>query len=333
MTGKSVVAILATLVSITFAIQPALVRATNVSWFSVPVSLPNDASPPFPTARDLLLNGLALHGGNPIATGSRSNNAAGVELKSCFEAGDAIVVDPNQTTNRIWRGVLNLSNPFYTNLLGNRIYDTVLVVGNGQKVSLRGLSCSVIDTGGVMDNNTSLITNDMSVSRIGIIRGSQGGLYDNDAQVLTSGSGDMQVDAILWIGARAAVSVTSQTGIDAFNAYIGTGKTIRFVYSYTGTNNSGTYTEKYERDAYLFQQGQIPARCQGMEIFLMSGGELFSLVNFSEADTFTVWTGRNLLIPLGLQTTIATTGFSVMIPFTYNGTNDQGYVHCVLNTP
>ena len=303
----------------------------HVLWYVFPSTGPNDqVIPTFPTWRDGFVNGMTLFAGNPIATSSSSNNPAGIEIKNAFEMGDAAVIPSSDTTDHLWRGVWNPTNPNYKDQLGSRVYCPILMVGNGVKIQLSGLSYHVYDAaGGVLDNASSLVTNSYSVSRVGIIVGPSGNPFANDALIVKTGAGTNLVDAIFFIGGRAGAWVTGPQGLADFNAYIGSGDKISYIYSYQDSTTAGV--ETFEKDVMLYQQGQIPASYQGMEFFRTPIGMLFSLVE-PENNTYTTWASRTVTDPWSLQSTTATTGWSFEWPFTDNGTNDMGFVKFQQNT-
>jgi len=335
-----VCACLALLVSITLIPQlsarPIIINASpHVLWYSFPASGPNDrVIPTFPTWRDAFVNAIVLNAGQTITpfTSSRSNNPAAIEIKNVFEMGDAAVISGNDVTDYLWRGLWNPTNPHYTNQLGSHIYCPILVVGNGVKIQLSGLSYNVQDAGNVLNNSSSLVTNSYSVSRVGIIVGPSGKIFGNDATIVKTGTGTNLVDAIFFIGARAGAWVT-EAGLTDFNNYIPTnGDKISFVYSYQWTTNGVPKMQNYEKDVMLYRQGQIPVSYYGMEYFTTPIGMLFSLVE-PETNTYTMWTSRQVNGSWFQQSTTATTAWSFEWPFTYNPTNDTGFVKFQQNIP
>lgn len=301
--------------------------APHVSWYAFPSSGPNDqVLSSFPLWRDTLGNGLALFAGNPIATSSRVYNPAGVEIKDEFEEGDATIPNPS-STNHLWRAQLDPWWPqSYVDQKGSHTYCPILVVGNGVKIALAGLSYRVHDDKSILDNKSSLVTNSYSVSRIGIIAGPSGDIFGNDAIIVKTGAGTNLVDAIFFIGARFGVWVNGQQGIDDFNAYIPCwGDQIRFDYSYTWTTNDTTMVQTFEKVVTLYKQDQIPLCTAKMEYFPTPIGMLFSLVAAEWTD-YTTWTSRKATGPWMQKSATTTTGWSWEWTYTRNPTNDCGYV-------
>ena len=204
------------------------------------------------------------------------------------------------------------------------------------KISLSGFSDNVIDVGGgFLNNQSSLATNDYSVSRYGIIIGPSGQLSGNDHTIVSSGSGTNLVDAVIFIGARVAfdVSTYGQAGINAVNSYLGAGDTIRFTYTYSWTSDAGPSSVSFEKDIVIYQQGQIPPSKVGEELFPTPiGGYVASLVNTPETNTYSVSLSRDLTAGIWSPiTSTATTGFSYPLLFTHS-TNDYGYLNFTNNS-
>jgi hypothetical protein len=307
----------------------------KVLWYAFPCSLPNDqVVPAFPTARDVLLDTLALYGGgNQIATKSRLDNPAGIEIKNEFDAGDVFVLQSGMT-NHIWRGILDPTNSAYAGQLGNWVYCPIIAIGNnGTKLALNGLSYAVSDSAGVFGNKSSLATNSYSVSRLGIIADSTGNIFGNGAKILglaadtNTYAGTNLVDAIVFIGARIGVAVDGQDGINDFNDYL-SGKngvdTVDFVYTYSWGTNSSIYS----KDIEVYPQGSLvyPSPSTQVEYFRTPVGILISLVQ-PETNTYPiVWSSRKVTGPWSQVATNTATGFSFAWTFTNNGTNDTGFV-------
>jgi hypothetical protein len=336
---KKMIALLALSCAISFT--ASAVNHTNnpapplvVSWYTFPTSLPNDADiVNFPIARAVVMNGLALYGGSIMATGSRSNNPAGVVIRTAFEVGDMIVVNnPGSTTNYVWRSQMNPTNPYYIGCVGSRIYVPFIAVANGtNKISLSGFSFNVIDPKGYFSGQSALETN-YAISEVGLIKGPSGQLFGNDHTIVSSGSSTNLVDGVVFIGARvgADVSQYGQLGVNAVNSYIGTSDVLRFIYSYTysGTDTNGdtvVNTENNERDVTVYQDGQTPASQQGMGLFRTPRGWLFSITE-PETNTYTTWVSRVVNGPYTLNSSSATTGWSYEWEFTGANVNDTGFV-------
>lgn len=338
-----------TLVSITLTQQQLraspfstnhVVIPPHVLWFTFPTTLPNDADiGSFPIARATLMNGLALYGGNPIATSSRSNNPAGVQFEFAFEAGDMIVVMPSETTNCIWRSQLNPMNTNYVGRLGSRVYVPFIAIANGtNKISLSGFSDSVIDVGGGFFDSQSALETNYTISEVGINKGPSGQLFGNDHIIVTSGSATNLVDAVVFIGARIGADVSQylSTGVGAVNSYISNGDKFRFIYSYAwnsiDTNgNTVVNIENNERDVMVYQDGQTPSSYNYMWTFETPRGVLFSLEE-PETNTYTITTSRDVRGPYTVNSANATTGWSFEWDFTGNSTNDHGFVGFSQNT-
>ncbi|MDE2188493.1 MAG: hypothetical protein KGJ35_02065 [Patescibacteria group bacterium] len=250
------------LITVLLAIVGWEVKANQLTFYPFPASIINDTNSQFYLSRGTYMNGLGLHGGAPIQTANRLNNPTGVEIKPFFVASDLMVVTPGATTNTLWRGALNPANTNYAGQQGQRLYCGGIFVATGtNKITLDGLSTSVIDAKGYLDNQSTLAGLGYSVSRYGIIKGPSGDLFGNDHTIIMSGPGSQPVDAIVFIGARvgADVSQYGQVGIGAVESYIGTGDTFTFEYTYTWTNGSGvSQNEIHSWVVPVYQDGQAP---------------------------------------------------------------------------
>lgn len=318
-----------------------IVSFTYAKAYLFPVALPNDAvSTSFPLARDKLMNGLSVLGrlsvgGTAIASGSRQQNGpTSLEIKSVFDAGDAMVLNTNSNTNALYRGYIipKTGSSDGTNQLGHRIYCTILIVAEGtNKLRLRDLSGSASDENGFIHTSSDLVNTNYSVSRIGLIKDQYGDIFGDGREIINSGPNTQEVDAIIFLGERVAVSVSSQTAINDFNAYIGTGDKITFSYTYHWYTNGVTNAVVFSKDVMMYQLGQIPSSSYGQEFIPTPVGRLYSMVQ-PETNTYTVWSSSVCDGGYTLVTTNATTGFSWNWKFRNTATNDMGYLKIFNNT-
>jgi hypothetical protein len=305
----------------------------TVYWYTA--SGPYDlATNSFLAWSDDIVKGFSRNAGDSIVTGSRSNNPTAVEFKSNFEAGDA-TIPGSTTTNCMWRFTLDPTNQYYVGQLGNLIRFPIIAIGNGVKISLSGLSWNITEKrGGTLNNNASNINSPYGRTKVGIITGPSGNPFGNDASFLENGeAGTNLVDVIVLSGARCGFWANGQPGLDSINDYITTnGDMVTCTYSY----QTGNQIETYSKSIMLYRQGQIPESRKGKEIFRTPVGELFTLANEPEDQTWDVWVARNL-ISSSLNTNRtpyfakATTGYHYTWPFLNNGTNDTGFVRFELH--
>ena len=290
--------------------------ATNVAIYHFPVSLPDVTTPEFGTARDNHLTRIKM--GGPLATSSRVNNPTGLEMRSICEAGDMSV----SVSSNLWRYVFNPGGAYATQR-GQREYDSVAIVGIGGKVSQDRVSYQVFCGVGLLSNQASLAGLDYSISRIGILSGSDGKLFTPDDVFVQTGSGTNLVDAIVFIGARVGALVENNQDLVNLNASIGSAGTyIRYEYSFAGA--SGTITDKYV--VTLYQQGGIPSSRYTVEQFRGPIGRYFSLVGPAGSAPIILKSARDVDGPWFLENASATEGASVYF-VALSSPNDHGFVH------
>jgi hypothetical protein len=330
---------------------PSITNNAPSAFTAYTLSLPGPNSDldidSFSNWRDSAGNGFTQSGGTNFSSyPSRLNDPRGIEIRNCFSRDDVAVLLAGDT-NYLWEGVMNPTNPAFANLHGGHGYVSIMLVGNigtngvRTKLTLHGLSYRVRDQGGVLDNKSSLVTNDISISRRCIIAGQSGDPFGNDATILTSGSGDTPVDAIWFIGGRFGVWVNGQAGLDAFNAYIPTnGEWISYVYSYqwNTTNVDETPTvvtnlQSCEKDVWLYRQGQIPLYYQPVQFFQVPTGFLFSLFCKDEGENYSTSFRRQLNAGhWQFLASTATTGWTFGCAESVVGTNAMGFLNCVPDT-
>jgi hypothetical protein len=330
---------------------PSIVNNTPsaFSGYMLPVPGPNDqVLSSFPIWRDTFGNGFIQSGGtNFSSTPSRLNDPTGIEIRDCFSRGD-VAIPQTGTTNHLWQGTLDSTNPAFANELGGHGYVSPMFVGNVDtngvrtKLTLHGISYRVVDQKGILDNKSSLVTNDYSVSRVGIIAGPSGNPFANDAILIKSGSGDTPVDAIWFIGGRFGVWVNGQAGLDAFNAYIPEGgEWISYVYSYQWQSTNvidetdivTTNIQSCEKIVWLYRQGQIPLWYQPVQFFQVPTGFLFSLFCKDEGEVYTMYSRRQLDIGhWNLESSAAVTGWSKGWAESTVGINSAGFLKVIPDT-
>jgi len=312
----TLVALIATFGLITFCAHAQI--ATKVSWHILPTTLPDTIHLEFGTARDNWLTPLSM--GTAPTTGTRIGNATAIEIRDVFEVPDMCVA--TNAGLKFWRGTFGPPAP-YSNMTGSRIYGTAIGVGMNGMISLSGISQRTLCDKLPLLNNQSAFTGlGYSVSRIGIQKGPDGILFNNDDVILKTGqSGTNLVDAVVLIGTRLGANANSLTDIEAINTLVTTnGARITFEYYF---NNSA----KGSGTAMLYPAGSIPNEMCHMHYFSVTPDRvLFSLIGPTNSGPFTIHSARAVTGPWSQITTTGTEGSSVYFQFTGNSTNDQGYV-------
>ena len=214
------------------------VLATKVSWFTCLTSLPDTTSPSFIVARERLMSW--LENGCVSNTWSRVSDPAGVELmpdidfKVGFQASDLTV----STFTNFWRH--SQQGGVFINERGNRAYCPMIITGLDGKITLHQLRYAV--AGGVLANSATFNGLDYSPTRLGLITGQSGNLFAPDHVMITNGIGSQLVDAIVFIGARAAYSITNTGQVSAVMDIVTQTNTLggfnlTFEYEYLSSDN------------------------------------------------------------------------------------------------
>jgi hypothetical protein len=308
---KLLVLVLACVFALT-GVQVQAQVATKVAWYVLPTSLPDVTTLEFGTARENWLTPLSM--GIAPTTSTRVGNVTAIEVRDVFSSEDICV-----STNALWRGKFDPGS-LYAGMYGQREYGTAIGVALNGMMNIDGVSYRVVcDKVQLLDNQSSFSGLTNSVSRIGIRKGPDGKLFTADDVIVKTGSGTNLVDAVVIIGGRIGALVNNQTDITALDTQITpAGANVFFEYSFNGSKGVGR--------TRLYPLGGIPDYTNRFAFFKMPIGMLFSVVGPAGSGPFTIESARKLEGAWTTVTTTGTEGSSVYLPYTWNPTNNYGFV-------
>lgn len=278
--------------------------ATKVSWYTLPVSLPDVTQIDFGTARDNLM--VQLQTARITSTQSRIGRTTGLEIRKTFEVGDMVV-----STNSIWRGDFDALG--YANMTGNRVYCPWILVGDDGQVSLDRCGYSITcDQIALLGNTSSLNGLPYSVSRRGIRKGADGVLFTVDDEIVMSGLGTQAVDAIVFIGGRIGALVNVQGDIDYIDGQISSsGMNVEFENQFISP--VGILSSKQK--VIIYPQGSIPTTTNMFVNFKTPVGWLFSVEGPPGSLPFELRSSREVNGPWTLVNSAATEGSSAFVEY------------------